>query len=164
MAQPQDLKRFERDPLIVATKNQQVMEAQELARRNGVHHMPVVDGGKLVGAVCTCDMMHCPPDTLIESIMHEPVTLASSAKPAQAAELMIQRSVGSVLLVENERAVGIVTRGEIVKSELDGTFDAQALRCDCCGSTEHLRKSDEGAQLCNNCQIAAAKRRHKDPH
>jgi len=144
------LSHFRRDPLITVTSETQVHHAQETARQHGLHHLPVVSEEVLVGVVCTCDMLHEPPDTLISDLMHDPVSLAIDDPVDDALEMMTQHTVGSVVLVEGERPVGIVTR-----SDLGARFSVVAHdpipRCERCGIRAHLRRDETGAVFCLDC-------------
>ncbi len=144
------LSHFRRDPLITVAKETPVMDARETARLHGLHHLPVVSDERLVGVVCTCDMLHEPPDTLISELMHEPVSLGIDDAVDDALEMMTQHTVGSVVLLEEDRPVGIVTR-----SDLGARFSVVAHdpipRCERCGIRAHLRRDATGAIYCLDC-------------
>lgn len=128
-----------------------VMEAQELARRHGLHHLPIVGAETLVGVICTCDMLVCPGDVPVGEIMKAPVTLPIGASPERAAQVMKEREVGSVLLQEQDTLVGIVTRGDLVGKSPDGASTEEVASCECCGVYAHLRTDDVGRTFCVFC-------------
>ncbi len=144
------LSHFRRDPLITVQSAAHVSLARETARLHGLHHLPVVDEERLVGVVCTCDMLHEPPDVVISRLMHDPVSLAIDDPVDDALEMMTQHTVGSVVLVEDDRPVGIVTR-----SDLGTRFSVVAHdpipRCEKCGIRSHLRRDETGAVFCLDC-------------
>jgi CBS domain-containing protein len=147
----ESLAAFRKESLITIVQDAVVMEAQALAKRHGIHHVPVTNGVTLVGMVCTCDMLVAPGDVRLREIMKVPVTLPINSSFEAAAELMHDRRVGSVLLLEEKRAVGIITRGEVMAKNHGVAERAQLPRCECCGVAEHLRTAEDGHTFCIFC-------------
>ena len=96
--------------------------AYELMVSRGIHHLPVVDGDKLLGIVGERDLLlaaaHFGPAVVpVEEIMRSPVvTVSASATIAQAARLLVLRRVGSLpVLNRNKAMVGIITETDMFK-------------------------------------------------
>ena len=54
--------------------------------------------------------------TIVEEIMTKDVhTISSEASVEEASELMVRRRINRLPVMENDRVVGIVTRGDIIK-------------------------------------------------
>ena len=96
--------------------------AYELMVSRGIHHLPVVDGDKLLGIVGERDLLlaaaHFGPALLpVEEIMRSPVvTVSAGASIAYAARLLVLRRVGSLPVVDRRKVmVGIITETDIFK-------------------------------------------------
>jgi len=103
-----------------------------------INQLPVVDGGRLVGIVSERDVRAASPtlgelaDVLperegvpnpdripVETVMtHEVLTLAPGDTVEEAARLMRRRRIGSIPIVEGERVVGVITRGDVIDALL----------------------------------------------
>jgi len=109
-------------------------QANDLMREHSIHHLPVVDKqGRLVGIVVEEDMLAAQPSpatTLsiyeihgllsklqIKQIMSHPVfTTAPDCPLEEAARLMLDKNIGCLPVVENDRVVGIVTDTDVFES------------------------------------------------
>jgi len=105
-----------------------------------IRHLPVVDGaGALMGIFTDRDLKRALPSPLsgltpddyerlldqtpIARLMtREPVTLSPGDSLAQAVELMVERKIGGIPVVEGGRLVGIVTQTDALR-ELLGLLD-----------------------------------------
>lgn len=144
------LSQFRKDPLITVTADTFIIDAQCVSRLHGLHHLPVIVDDQLAGVICTCDMLHEPPDTLVGALMHKPISLDLDDSIDEALEMMTQHIVGSIILLEEARPVGIVTR-----SDLGARFSVISHdpipRCEKCGIRAHLRRTDSGYIFCLEC-------------
>jgi CBS domain-containing protein len=128
------------------------MDALELAERAGVHHFPVLDGDRLLGLVCTCDLEDVELTAPIRTaIRRAPVSLDEHAHSGDALSKMRSELVGSVLVTRDGRAVGIVTREDLCKAGLDAA-DAPNFHCDSCGAVTHLKREGTKGVLCLDCR------------
>lgn len=110
-----------------------LIEIRALFRTHGFRHVPVVADGRLVGVVSDRDVLaalspfldtpaetHRDVDTLAASaadlMTPDPRTVATSAPLADAARLMVEAGVSSVLVVDGEALVGIVTALDVLQS------------------------------------------------
>lgn len=92
-------------------------KAKELMQLNAVRHLPVLDGGRVVGIVTLSDLyvmeaiVAADPDkTHVEDAMSKELYLVAPETPlAEVAREMAARGVGSAIVVENQRLVGIFT-------------------------------------------------------
>jgi CBS-domain-containing membrane protein len=85
-----------------------------------------------------------------------PVTLPADGTGLEAATIMKKEGVGSIIVLDGERPVGIVTRGDLLtragRAARDVLYD---VRCECCSSREHLRPYGAGRTLCKDCRDRA---------
>ena len=114
----------------------QVGEALRLMRENHIRHLPVVDGGKLVGLVSDRDLReYTPPlegveefeymvellDRKLGRLAHgEVVAFGADAQLGDAVDAMIDRRIGAVCIVDDEDGVvGIVSYVDVLKAVRD---------------------------------------------
>jgi acetoin utilization protein AcuB len=120
-------------PIIVSPETTH-KQAAELIREHKIHHLPVVDNkGNLVGIVVEQDLLAAQPSpatTLsiyeihsllskleVRQIMSHPVFTTTGDCPLEeAARLMLDKYVGCLPVMENNRLVGMITDTDIFEA------------------------------------------------
>lgn len=96
-----------------------VMNKLELFHITG---MPVVEKGLLVGIISLTDILKAVrsgsvQDVLVEDVMtKEVVTVLATDSAIDVAKIMVERGINRLPVVENQKVVGIVTRGDMIKA------------------------------------------------
>lgn len=132
-----------------------VADALGLVREHRVTHLPVVADGRPVGVLCTCDLEVADLDADVSAIMHSPpVSIGSECLMAEAAQVMADRGVGSVLVLDGAKLAGIVTRSDFERVGLaEAAFGEQ--RCSQCRGYQHVHlEAGCGYLLCADCRAA----------
>lgn len=138
------------------------IDALQFAQRCGMHHLPLLEGGKIVGLVCTCDLEELDLEAPIrDAVAREPVTIPAQSSATLAGQTMAEQGVGSLLVTDNNAVVGIVTREDLSRAGLDFD-DAPGFRCQSCGSITHLKTERNRGTLCLDCRARAAPERPGD--
>src|SRR5574341_63906 len=123
---------MKRDPITVK-KDDSFRYALKLIRKEGIKHLPVLDGKKLVGIVTDRDLRQAAPSpatTLevhelnyllerlkIEAIMTKKViTVTPMTNLRDAAKLLFAHKIGCLPVVEKDELVGIITEGDILRA------------------------------------------------
>ena len=121
-------------------RNDKLSIADDVMKLGRIRHMPVVDddeGERPVGVVSQRDMFRgalartlgygtAAQNKLFEMLRvkdvmtNDPLTIGPDAPLAAAATLMWKRQIGCLLVVENERLVGILTEGDFVRHFAEG--------------------------------------------
>ena len=91
--------------------------AHEMMRKHRVRHLPVLDAGRLVGVLSQRDLYYRETftdakvgDVAVEEAMTiDPYAVEATAPLADVAREMIRRRLGSALVVEHGKVVGIFT-------------------------------------------------------
>jgi len=106
-------------PVITVEAGVSLQEANDLMWEQGIRHLPVVEGGRLVGILTDRDLrmatselspMPYSPQARVEEIMTTPVLTADPLDPVEeAAKVMRDRKVGCLPVVEGRELVGIIT-------------------------------------------------------
>ncbi|OPY67738.1 MAG: inosine 5'-monophosphate dehydrogenase [Syntrophorhabdaceae bacterium PtaU1.Bin034] len=84
--------------------------------------MPVVEKGVLVGVISQTDILKAVKsgslqDMTVKDMMTTDIVSVSSAEAASVvAKIMIEKRINRVPVVDNDRLVGIVTRGDLIKA------------------------------------------------
>jgi CBS domain-containing membrane protein len=101
-----------------------------------IRHMPVVEDGKVVGILSQRDLFRSAlivalgfgrrtTSALIKTIrvkevMTKPaITITADAAVSDAARLMIEKKIGCLPVVENERLIGLITETDILRSVVE---------------------------------------------
>ena len=96
---------------------QSLAAAGRMMRDNDVRHLPVLDGGRLVGLLSQRDLLLVeampgvnPTDVRVEEAMVQDVFMVRPDTPVgEAIETMIGRKLGSAIVTEDERVLGVFT-------------------------------------------------------
>jgi acetoin utilization protein AcuB len=115
--------------------NDELSLANDIMRLGRIRHLPVVDGGRLVGIVSERDLFRSSlaqalgygtkttreiMKTLsIKDVMvPEVVTIAPDAEACEAVQLMLDKKIGCVPVVAKDRLVGLITETDILAQYL----------------------------------------------
>ncbi len=152
MKNARDIGDVMKSPVISVEAIMDVIDALQVAKDHNIHHLAVVERGELRGIVCTCDLRDASLNSPVEHIMHRDVaTVVASCSIHEAAELMVRRGVGSVVVTHGKQAVGIATRLDISEHDEAITDLMSQCKCAACGSLQHLRIGNDGEYLCVSC-------------
>ncbi|MHB1126530.1 MAG: CBS domain-containing protein [Bacillota bacterium] len=93
---------------------------ESLARANGkmnclgIGGLPVLDNGKLVGILTSRDVRRSHPNRLVADAMtKEPITIEKSKSLWAAHQIMVQRDIERLPVMEGENLVGMITKSDV---------------------------------------------------
>jgi len=146
-----------RQPVVSVGPGASVEEVLALAKTQGIHHVPIVQRGKLLGVVCLCDLGKASPEArVVQLARRNVVTVEPSCSASDAAKLMRDKAVGSVLISNRDGLWGIVTRADLASADAELARQLAELQCAVCHSTHHLRQGDDDKLLCVACSERAS--------
>ena len=111
--------------------NDELSLANDIMRLGRIRHLPVVDGPKLVGIISERDLFRSSlaqalgygteatrelmktlriKDVMVSRV----VTIAAESDFCEAVRIMVDRKIGCLPVVENERLVGLITETDIM--------------------------------------------------
>lgn len=137
MRPEEPVSRIMTETVVVIESDRPVSEALDCFFQYPIHHLPVVRQGRIAGMLSTADVVKLeyfvPKATAdrakflderltLEQVMHTPVlSLRPHASIGDAAERMTEAGVHAVPVVgEDDRVIGIVTTGDVIRSLLHG--------------------------------------------
>ena len=99
------------------TRNRSLSAAGRLMRDNHLRHLPVLDGGSIVGVVSERDLFLVeslpgvnPTDVRVEEAMIQDVFTVGPTTPlGEVIETMIDRKIGSAIVAEGDKVLGVFT-------------------------------------------------------
>lgn len=108
--------------VVTVTPQTEFHRAFDLMRSRNIHHLPVVDGGQVVGMVAERDLLLAAAnfgssEVPVGEIMRGPaICVGESALLKEAARLLVVRHIGSLPVLDSRKAlVGIITETDIFK-------------------------------------------------
>lgn len=126
--------------LITVTPTMSLAQVQRLMHDNGIRHIPVVSGRRMVGIVTDRDIRDASPSpatTLSKGEIHyqmdttpvrtcmsrNVVTVHPDDDMVQAARILLEHKYGCVPVMEEERLVGLITETDCLQAFLVLTTD-----------------------------------------
>ena len=101
----------------IASADESLAAARERMRETGAELLPVIEDGKLVGAIASRDLLDLsrPDDTKVGLAMdREPAAIAPGASIAEAASMMRERKLDAIAVVDDGRLAGMVTAASLL--------------------------------------------------
>jgi len=109
-------------PVLTITPQTEFHRAFDFMHSRGIHHLPVVEGTRVVGIVAERDLLLAAAnfgsaEVPVSDIMRgPPVCVAAEAQLKQAARLLVIKHIGSLpVLNKRKELVGIITETDIFK-------------------------------------------------
>jgi len=115
------------DLRVTVTPEDSVRYARDLVQLHGVRHLPVIENGIAVGVLTVSDLyvleasIGLDPDrALIREFMTEhPVTASRNDPLIGVAQTMNERRIGSVVIHEDGKAIGLFTASDAISALAD---------------------------------------------
>jgi len=119
--------------VVVATPETSIMEAERLMVKNGFRRLPIVSEGKVVSVVTVTDILRffgsgkvfqrlrsgaidqVLQTPAIETATGDVVMVECNVDAGEAAMIMLEKGVGTLPVLENEKLVGMVTERDFFK-------------------------------------------------
>jgi acetoin utilization protein AcuB len=146
-----------RRPVVTVAPRTGIGEAGRIAAENGVRHLVVLAGERLVGVLCTCDLRDADPCDEVSSRMSRRVhTVGPLTTIEEAAAQMHRSGIGCLPVMSGACLVGMLTGTDLRRA---GVSDAKftGRRCAACGSGRHVRPDPRvgNVAFCCDCRERA---------
>ena len=108
-----------RQPPVTISQEETLAVARQLMVSHGIHQLPVVEGGVLIGILAERDLhahVGYLERTKVDAAMtRAPLTVEPTDPAQQAARILIEQNINSLPVVQNERLLGIVSRTDLLR-------------------------------------------------
>ena len=118
-------------PVLTITPDFPIHEALNILKHEQIRHIPVLQGGKLVGIVTNEDLFYASPSpatslsiwemnyliskVTVKEVMTENVVTVTEDTPIEAAALiMVKHKIGCLPVMRNDELVGIITETDLL--------------------------------------------------
>jgi CBS domain-containing protein len=103
-------------PPVVVVPSMSIAGARKLLARNSIHHLPVVEQGRLVGILSAADVAHAAPSaTVADAMQAEPISVPSNATLREAAAILATGMFHSLpVIAPGGAVVGIITTSDLI--------------------------------------------------
>ncbi|MFM2418327.1 MAG: hypothetical protein RL385_3050, partial [Pseudomonadota bacterium] len=126
--------------MLVVQSDVTVSAALALALKHGGHYVLITAAKRIVGVVCTCDLMRESLDRPVaECISRPPEVTWPQSSLSEAARRFVHKAVGCLPVCDGETLVGVLTRADIRRSSLPAHELPGGFCCASCGQTHHVR-------------------------
>jgi acetoin utilization protein AcuB len=109
-------------PVLTITPQTEFHRAFDYMRSRGIHHLPVVEGDRVVGIVAERDLLLAAANfgsaevPVADILRGPPICVAGHAQLKHAAKLLVANHIGSLpVLNHSKKLVGIITETDIFK-------------------------------------------------
>lgn len=101
---------------IISTEPEETVEAARgKLRNNHIHHLLVVEGGKVVGVLSHRDLMATPKLKVADVMHREVVSVDAASSLKRAAALMLGGTSGCLPVIEDGQLAGIITTTDLMR-------------------------------------------------
>jgi signal-transduction protein with cAMP-binding, CBS, and nucleotidyltransferase domain len=161
-------------PLLTITQDRPMLDVNHLMETNHVRHLCVSDEEKIVGVISVRDLVRYfvdseggslrdldnvfRPLSVLRALMQTTMaTIASERMVSEAAQTMAEKQIGSLLVLEAEDIVGIVTETDVVRKVIADGLPAGSTSV---GAVMHapLIQIDIDETACDASRLMAEKR------
>ena len=128
------IKNLMSEDLITVDKDQNLTDALKLLRKHNVSRLPVTNNKELVGIISERDIANklgsskyenMPASRLhVSSVMiKDVITVPQSMQLGEVAKIMLEKGIGSVPVMDDDKMVGIVSKADFVTLAVGIAFD-----------------------------------------
>lgn len=116
-----------KNPIALSPKHN-IADVESLFKHHRIHHLPVVEEGKLIGLVTTYDLWNHrssnPTETFVTDVMNTRIVkIGINDKIGTAAELFLDNRFHALPVMDGDKLVGIVTTFDVLKYEFKKEYD-----------------------------------------
>ncbi len=127
--------RMSKHPITAGVRDT-LAEANAKMHSGNFRHLPIVADGKLAGMISDHDIRqhqgHLTDTRVTGAMTEDAITVSPDTSMEEAAEIMLERKIGGLPVVENGKLVGMITTTDVLGAfvEIFGTAEENASRLD----------------------------------
>jgi acetoin utilization protein AcuB len=106
--------------LVTITPDKRVGQALQLMQRHQIRHLPVLEGGRMVGWITSRDLREVLLASMLEKItvadvmIKAPISVGADTGIEEAARLIKEHKIGGMPVLEGDRLVGVITMLDLI--------------------------------------------------
>ena len=106
--------------IVTITPDKRVGQALQLMQKHQIRHLPVLEGGRMVGWITSRDLREVLLASMLEKItvadvmIKAPISVSADMGIEEAARLIKEHKIGGMPVLEGERLVGVITMLDLI--------------------------------------------------
>src|SRR5512143_2278800 len=106
--------------VVTITPDKGVGQALQLMQQHQIRHLPVVEGGRMVGWITSRDLREVLLASMLEKItvadvmIKAPISVSADLGIEEAARLIKEHKIGGMPVLEGDRLVGVITMLDLI--------------------------------------------------
>ena len=106
--------------MVTITPDKRVGQALQLMQKHQIRHLPVVEGGRMVGWLTSRDLREVLLASMLEKItvvdvmVRAPISVSPDTGVEEAARLVKEHKIGGMPVLDGDRLVGVVTMLDVI--------------------------------------------------
>jgi len=106
--------------LVTISSDKRVSKALQLMQQRQIRHLPVMEGGRMVGWITSRDLREVLLASMLEKItvadvmIKAPISVTADTGVEEAAHLVQEHKIGGMPVLEGDRLVGVITMLDLI--------------------------------------------------
>jgi len=106
--------------LVTISSDKRVSQALQLMQQRRIRHLPVMEGGRMVGWITSRDLREVLLASMMEKItvadvmIKAPISVTADTGVEEAARLVQEHKIGGMPVLEGDRLVGVITMLDLI--------------------------------------------------
>ncbi len=106
--------------LVTISSDKRVSKALQLMQQRQIRHLPVMEGGRMVGWITSRDLREVLLASMLEKItvadvmIKAPISVTADTGVEEAARLVQEHKIGGMPVLEGDRLVGVITMLDLI--------------------------------------------------
>ena len=106
--------------LVTISSDKRVSQALQLMQQRQIRHLPVMEGGRMVGWITSRDLREVLLASMMEKItvadvmIKAPISVTADTGVEEAARLAQEHKIGGMPVLEGDRLVGVITMLDLI--------------------------------------------------
>ncbi len=106
--------------IVTITPDKRVGQALQLMQKHQIRHLPVLEGGRMVGWITSRDLREVLLASMLEKItvadvmIKAPISVSAEMGIEEAARLIKEHKIGGMPVLEGDKLVGVITMLDVI--------------------------------------------------
>jgi acetoin utilization protein AcuB len=106
--------------IVTISPDKRVGQALQLMQKHQIRHLPVLEGGRMVGWITSRDLREVLLASMMEKItvadvmIKAPLSVTTDTGVEEAARLIMEHKIGGMPVLDGDRLVGVVTMLDVI--------------------------------------------------